>query len=323
MPRIQRPQSRPWPLRKLDQADDPFRSLPFEGLYAYLLLSVCVLGLFLSGAGPLSVVGTGGLYPFNFLTRLGITNPHVQIYGNVLGATDTRKTLTLDWLAPWPNYTKNKLSWYRQGLHEVKVNRAVIESLVTYDVPDILVAAAIANQGNSYQRPFGWRSFEHWQRQLGNHYDWPWPQWDWGQRKWNAYFEQYSIGIAQIMPGEIEQLGYDAAKIDLFDSATSIDLMRAKLVATGRAAKSLDVNKTDSFILVAIGNNAGLCAIDTYQKYGGDMQTFLANDALSRRQLAKMISYVDYLHVQEGWPLPEGVNFDHIWWLIRRAKAGP
>lgn len=323
MASVDRTQSHSWSLRLSDGESDPLRQTPFEGLYTYLMVSICVLGLLISGMGPLSAISTPGLYEFSFLTRLGITNPHVYIASNPLATIDTSRPIALGWLVPWANYTRGKLSWYRQGLQEVKENRAIIESLVTYDVPDILVAAAVANQGNSYQRPFGWQGFETWQRWLGNHVEWPLPQWSWGQRKWDAYFEQYSIGIGQIMPAEAVQLGYEGERIDLLDSATSIDLMRAKLTATSDAALALELNKTDWFIIVAIGNNGGLHTIDTYQKYGGDMETFLATDPHARGQLAKMMSYVDYLHTQEDWPLPDGVNFDHIWWLIREAQAGP
>jgi hypothetical protein len=332
MARLNTTQSHMWSVPWPDPDGQPMQPAPFEGIYNYLLLLTCLLGLIIFGAGPLTTPDTIELYQFRFLTKLGNMYPYAYST-SPLANMSSGVHFSLAWLEPWANYTTGKLSWYRQGLREVKNNREIIEShatgdvptddVPTDDVPDVLLAAAVANQGNSYQRPFGWEGFEQWQRWLGTHFNWPIPQWKWAQNQWNADFEEYSIGIAQITPGEVDHFGYDHNKVDLFDNATSIKLMRAKLAATSQATAPLELNKTDWFILVAIGNNDGPVVLRNYEKYGRDMQSFLANDIRSRRQLAKMMSYVDYLHIAEGWPLPEGVNHDHIWWLIQRAKAGP
>jgi len=322
MARLNQTQSHTWPASWPEHDGQALQPTPLGGIYNYLLLLTCLLGLITFGAGPLTTPDTIELYQFRFLTKLGNTYSYAY-NASPLANMGSNVHFSMTWLAPWSNYTTGRLSWYRQGLREVKANRPFIEAPHTDEVPDILLAAAVANQGNSYQRPFGWEGFEQWQRWLGTHFDWPLPQWKWAQDHWNADFEEYSIGIAQITPGEAEHFGYDLNKVDLFDDATSINLMRAKLAATSQATASLDLNKTDWFILVAIGNNDGAVVLRNYEKYGHDMQNFLANDIRSRRQLAKMMSYVDYLHTAEGWSLPEGVNHDHIWWLIQRAKASP
>lgn len=323
MARSHKTQSRTWSFSWPDSGGQSIQQASFDGLYNYLLLLTGMLSLILFGNGPLPTPDTIEFYQSTFLTKLGNMYSSAYAYSTPLTALGAKAHFSLEWLEPWPNYTTGRLSWYRQGLHEVEKDRTLIEALDRNDVPGIILAAAIANQGNSYCRPFGTDVIEKGQRWLGEHFDWPLPQWQWAKTRWNADFKEYSIGIGQITPGEVDTFGYDHRKVDLFDPATSIKFMQIKLAKSGEAAAALNLNKTDWFILMAIGNNDGLGVLNSYVKYGRDMQNFLANDARSRVQLAKMMSYIDYLHTVKGWELPEGVNRDHIWWLIRRAKVGP
>jgi len=260
-----------------DQTGQTLQQAPIEGIYSYLLLLMCLIGLNIFGTGPLTTQDTIEFYQFRFLTKLGSMYPYASTY-NSLASMGSSVYLSWDQLQPWPNAFQGRLGWYRQGLHEVQGHRATIEALDSVDAPEILLAAAIANQGNSPQRLFGSDLFERGQRWLGEHIDWPLPQWQWAQAQWDRDFKQCSIGIGQIMPEEIRLFGFDETQTDLLDPGTNLKLMRAKLAATSQAAASLGLNKTDWFILVAIGNNEGPGLVQYYQKAGRDMQRFLAND---------------------------------------------
>lgn len=322
MARLNDTQSRSWPMPWPDHDGQSMQQAPFEGIYSQLLLLTCLLGLIIFGTGPLTASDTIEFYQFRFLTKLGSMYPYASTY-NSLATMGSGMHLTWDQVQPWPNAFQGRLGWYRQGIHEVAQNRLIIQSMESHGVPNILLAAAIANQSNSPTRPLGFNFPEKCQQWLGEHLDWPFPQWQWAKTEWEADFKQYSVGIAQITPGEVDELGYDHTKVDLFDPATSIKLMNIKMAKTSQAAAPLELNKTDWFILVALGNNEGPGVIESYEKSGRDMQSFLANDFRLRRQLARMMTYSDYLHTYENWPWPEGVNRDHIWWLILRTKTGP
>lgn len=322
MARSDRTQSRMWPMPWPDYDGQALQQAPFEGIYRYLLLLTCLLSLNIFGASSLTMQDAIEFYQFRFLTKLGSMYPYAATY-NSLTKLNVGIHLSWDQLQPWPNAFQGRLGWYRQGLSEVEKHRTLIHALDTKDAPGILLAASIANQGNSPQRPFGIDLLEEGQQWLGQHMDWPLPQWQWAKQEWDSDFKACSIGIAQITPEEVKQFGFDSQKTNLLDPGTSIELMHTKLAATSQAAAALGLNKTDWFILVAIGNNEGPQLIQYYQKAGHDMQRFLANDERLRRQLARMMTYADYLHNEKGWNFPEGVNRDHIWWLIRRVKASP
>jgi len=321
MARLHSRQGHPWSMPWPDYDGQSMHQAPFEGIYSHLLLLTCLLGLITFGTGPLTNSDAIEFYQFRFLTKLGNMYPYASTY-NSLATIGAGVHLSWDQVQPWPNSFQGRLGWYRQGLHEVAQNRLLIQSLETKGVPTILLAASIANQGNAPTRPFGADLPERLQQWLGDHCDWPLPQWQWAKTEWDADFKQYSVGIAQIRPDEVEQFGYDLAKIDLFDPTTSIKLMNIKMARTIDAAAPFGLNKTDWFILVALGNNEGPSVIANYMTSGHDMQSFLANDFRLRRQLARMMTYSDYLHSYENWPWPEGVNRDHIWWLIRKTNAG-
>ncbi len=188
---------------------------------------------------------------------------------------------------------------YRQGAAEVRQNQATIEALASDRTPGILLAASIANQGNTYQRPLGV---------------------DWGERIQVVFGlgGDPSVGIGQIMPGEARGYGYKGDVWGLFDDRTSIGLMAAKLRRTESAVDSLHLDPTESFILVAIGNNIGDTVVtdpNRFRQYG-TISGFLKNDDEARTQLLKMMNWMEYLQANEGWSFPEGVNTNRIWQLL-------
>ncbi|MBI3959273.1 MAG: hypothetical protein HY328_10735 [Chloroflexi bacterium] len=188
---------------------------------------------------------------------------------------------------------------YRQGAAEVRQNRATIETLASDQVPEILLAASIANQGNTYQRPLGV---------------------DWGERVQVVFGlgGDPSVGIGQIMPGEAKRYGYAGDVWGLFEDEVSIGLMAAKLQRTESAVDSLHLAPTESFILVAIGNNMGDTVVTNSNRFRqyGTISGFLKNDEEARTQLLKMMNWMEYLQANEGWSFPKGVDTNRIWQLL-------
>lgn len=287
-------------------------AFPFEELIAPWLLFMLMVT---ATSTAISVMNANN-YP-RFETKTALL--YAYYYRSVQNGL--RESL-IGWSAPLPNHTVGRLGWYRHGLQEVRKNREFIESLLSDEVPAVLLAAAIANQGNSVQRPFGWDGLERVQTWLGMRFDWRLTQWQWGEQRWEAHFEQRSVGIGQIQPYEARHFGYAGDRMDLFDDRVSIGLMQAKMAATNDALGDLDVSYTDRFALMAVGNNHGTSIAYNYAANGNDLQRLFAHDESARRQLAKMLTYIHYLH-DDGWPLPEGVNLDHLWWLVRNAHNAP
>lgn len=223
---------------------------------------------------------------------------------------------------PWPTFAIGEMGWYRYGLREVAVNAHIIQALGDDRVPAILLAAAIANQGSSAQRPFGIETIERTQYWLGTTFDWPFPQWQWAADAWRHFVEEPSIGIAQLLPDEAQALrGF--GRPDLFDDGTSIRLMYVKLADVSAAAEELGLNQTQRFILLAIGNNDGLGTIQRLLAYDRDLERYLADHPQTRTQIAKIMTYVDYLAEQGEWTLPDGINRDYIWSLASRPVVAP
>jgi hypothetical protein len=230
--------------------------------------------------------------------------------------------LRLGALAPWPDFVHGNMGWYRHGLREVERYKALIRSLGNDQVPAILLASAIANQGGSAQRPFGMDAVERLQYWLGTHFDWPLPRWKWADAQWQAFVEQPSIGIAQLLPYEARRLrGFGLP--DLFDDGTSIRLMYAKLAAAGEAADALGLNQTQRFIILAIANNDGAGGLIRLIDYDMDFERYLAEQHQVRSQVAKIMTFVDHLAQTGEWRLPDGVNREYIWWLVNRPTGTP
>ena len=263
---------------------------------------------------------TVGSFQRSFETKLAFL--YVHYYSSPPSAPSNAAV----WWVPWPNNLVGRLGWYRQGLSEVNQHRKYIQSLATHEAPAVLIAAAIANQGNSPQRPFGWDGFEKMQAWIGRHFEWPITSWQWAKAQWDDYFEQPSVGIGQIQPGEARRLAYAGDRINLFNDQASIGLMQAKLVNAYHLFAELELNQTEMFALLAISNNdssdgAGLVA--TFQRFNNDLSLLLSYDPASRQQLARMLTYMDYLHGQDCWELPNGINRDYLWWLIHNARPMP
>ena len=224
---------------------------------------------------------------------------------------------------PWPQYEQGQLGWYRQGLREVTANRALIETLADEHGLSTVLAAAVANQGNSYQRPFGWGGGERVQLWLGRAVSLDWGQWPWANYRWGAWFLEPSVGVGQITPQEVVALGYQLEKTDLFRDPVSIGLLLEKLYTIQHQAAQLQIGPTDTFILVLIGNNSQLNLIETYNEAGRDMALFLDRNEATRRQLAKMVTYIYYLHREAGWPLPQGIDWTYVAHLAQVQRVEP
>jgi hypothetical protein len=224
--------------------------------------------------------------------------------------------------APWPDFGHGALGWYRHGLREVQENAEVIRALDSDKVPAILLAAAIANQSSSAQRPFGIEFFERVQYWLGVNLDWPLPAWTWAADRWHEHIEQPSIGIAQLIPSEAQQLrGF--GRPDLFDDDTSIRLMYVKLAKSSAAADVLEMNQTQRFVVLAIANNDGFAGIARLVAYDLDLERYMAEHPNTRVQVAKIMSFVDHLAAGDEWSLPDGVNREYIWRLVNQPGVAP
>jgi hypothetical protein len=261
---------------------------------------------------PVMALRLAGLYFTEFEPRASTLHPYEAAYQRYLLDFDTLRGFALTLPMPWPQFARGQLGWYRQGLREVAKHRALIEQLSLNQDLGTLVAAAVANQGNSYQRPFGWAGLEQIQTWLGRRFDWPWPQWAWGQQRWEAWFEQSSVGIGQITPNEVEWLGYQRDQIDLLVDPVSIALMLEKLAVVQHQAEQLGLGRTETVALMMIASNTDGDLIQFYSSYGRNLEEFLAHHQSGRRQLAKMTTYLAYLHSAEGWPLPYGIDWHYL-----------
>lgn len=261
---------------------------------------------------PVMALRLIGLYYTEFEPRIGALHPYEAAYQRYRLDFETLRGFALTVPMPWPQYDRGQLGWYRQGLREVARHRALIEQLAAGDELGTLVAAAVANQGNSYQRPFGWAGLEELQIWLGRRFDWPWPQWEWGKQRWEAWFEQSSVGIGQITPHELEWLGYDPDQIDRLVNPVSIALMFEKLAVVQQQAEQLGLERSETMALLMIASNTDGDLIQLYSTYGRNLEEFLRHHQPARRQLTKMMTYMAYLHSAEGWPLPHGVDWGYI-----------
>jgi hypothetical protein len=279
------------------------------------LISLAVMVL-----GPLVILRLIGLYYTAFDNPWRDVHPYEYAYqSRIFDIVAVRRFEQFAWQVPlpWPQYERGRLGWYRQGLREVARHRPMIEALTEGQDLGIVLAAAIANQGNSYQRPLGWDGLERIQVWIGEHISWPWPEWTWARQQWEASFKQYSVGIGQITPLDTKVLGYAAERVNLLEEQVSIQMMLEKLSAVHYRANLVGIERNDSFILMLIANNSGLELINVYNNYGRDMAKFLSQVEGAREQLSKMMTYIYYLHTQEDWPLPADINWDYVMALAR------
>lgn len=283
---------------------------PLSKVWSLLLLLVMLLTSF----------QTAGIFQRSFETKVAFL--YVYYYSSPAGGIPDA---AVGWL-PWPNNLVGRLGWYRQGLYEVDKYRQHIQALATDDAPAILIAAAIANQGNSPQRPFGWDGVERIQSWLGRRFEWQLQAWSWAKARWDDFFEAPSVGIGQIQPSEARRLVYAGDRMNLFNKKASIGLMQAKLQNAYQLFTVLDLNQTELFALLALSNNDnsdGAGVLSLFQRFNYDLPLLLSYDPASRIQLARMMTYIDYLHDHDCWELPNGINTDYLWWLIHNARPTP
>lgn len=229
------------------------------------------------------------------------------------------------------NFNQYEFAWYQQlvgqfhyhkqqlGIRGIRIAdwyRTEITIASDEQISPIILAAAIANQSNSPTRPFDINLIEQFQLWLGESFDWPIRL---GRDTWNDKFESPSIGIAQIMP--IECKGHSPWA--LFDNKSSIGFMFDKLQHTSQAALNLRINHNDWFALTLIGNNIGEASVSTYREYlrkysfaPKSMKQFLNSVPANKKQLARMLGYVEFLSTHEGWSLPKNVDMEYLWSLV-------
>lgn len=288
-----------------------------ENTVDYLSTRPWFLNFLIFVFGPLVFVRLLGFYYMNSEPHWRIAYAYNYSVHSRMLDLGALAPITLPWSLPWPDYNQGRLGWYRQGLREVSEHRTLIETLTEGNDLGIVLAAAIANQGNSYQRPFGWSGLERVQVWLGRNVEWPWPEWHWLSEKWLMSFEEHSVGIGQITPSEVYTLGYQPEQLDLLRDEVSLELMLEKLESIRLQTTQLGLASNDAFILMLIGNNSGFNTMVAYDNAGRDIQTFLARNPRSRLQLAKMATYIHYLHTYRQWPLPPGIDWDAIWRLVK------
>ncbi len=290
------------------------------GTLEQLTTSPWLISMVVMLLGPLVLLRLIGLYYTAFDYPWRDVHPYEYAYqSRVFDLVAVRRFEQFAWQLPlpWPQYERGQLGWYRQGLREVARHRPLIEALTDGQDLAIVLAAAVANQGNSYQRPLGWDGLERIQVWMGEYLTWPWPEWAWARQQWEASFKQYSVGVAQITPLDTEILGYAAARVNLLEEQVSIQMMLEKLSAVRYQANLLGIERNDGFILTLIANNSGLELLTAYNSYGRDMTQFLAQVEGAREQLSKMVTYIHYLHTQEHWPLPADINWEYVMELAR------
>jgi phage-related protein len=258
-----------------------------------------------------------GLYYTEFSPSMTSGQPYELVYRSRLPDLGWVNDPTKDLALPWPRYDIGVPGWYRQGLVEVRANRQLIETLMAGQDTAIILGAAIFNQGNSPQRPFGWEGLEHIQVWIGQHLNWPLARWPWAYNYWNAWFEQYSVGIGQITPAEAKRLGFIPSQTDLFDPSTNIHVMQKKLTDTYTRALALGLSRSDALVLMMVSNNNEFDTIDNFRQFHQDIKQFLRYSPYAQRQLSRMMTYVHHLNVQEGWPLPADVEWDYLCQLAR------
>jgi hypothetical protein len=275
--------------------------------------------------GPLVALRLVGIYYVGIEAQWAGLHPYEYAYQYTLRSGGFELNTGWGWprelTPPWPQYDRGVPGWYRQGLAEVDENRHYIESLTRGVDTGIILAAAIANQGNSPQRLFGWEELERFQVWLGTHLHWPLPQWQWGHLRWDEWFEQYSVGVGQITPFEVARLGFQVGEVNLFDDRTSIELMHAKLALTYEKAMRLGLDRSDALILMIVSNNNMFDTIADFRRLDSNIYKFLAHSPYAQRQLTRMMTYIHHLHTREGWPLPAGIDWEYLCWLADTSWA--
>ena len=188
----------------------------------------------------------------------------------------------------------------QQGYHEVVQNQQVINNAAqAHNVSEVLLAASIMNQGNSYQRPGGIEIFE--MVQVFAPFE----------SKYTG--EHASAGVAQLMTWEIEIYvpGCDASC--LFDDEMSIYGMAGKIESMDKLLPS-DMNPTDRFMILAIAQNGGAGEVNKFLAANLRWEKWYTDEKVSessRRQLIKILRNIQFLIDQGLYTLPEEIDLDY------------
>ncbi|MFZ6030317.1 MAG: hypothetical protein ACOYYS_21600 [Chloroflexota bacterium] len=199
-----------------------------------------------------------------------------------------------------------------QGQQIVLENRATIAAVAdAYQVPEISLAAGIANQANAFTRPFDSDFLE---RCLVRLPDGPFTG------------AGASVGIAQITKEEMALYLPDCDAECLFDRKKSFEMMAAKL----RAANALlpaDIDPTEQLMVLALAQNNGAGPAEAYRDNGGNWQLLSEQygqsgytwDQGDWDQLGKILKIIVHLLAQ-GYALPDGVDLNR-WQQIYDLKG--
>jgi RHS repeat-associated protein len=204
------------------------------------------------------------------------------------------------------NPVGNAIPPYQYGLHEVRKHTDFIRTTADeWELHPIILASAIADQGNTVQHPFGWYGAEKLLLEV----------------KPNA-----SVGLAQIRPSEQsayrEKYGLEE---DLFDPEASIQYMAAKLqteketIAAWERIEGTGLIDRDRFMLLLIAQNGSVfnSFVGEYQQ---NWQALLIDNAGAWRVLNFQISYIEYLLTQ-GWSLPPGIETEDLDYIKRTLES--
>ncbi len=190
-----------------------------------------------------------------------------------------------------------------EGRIAVKHNAATIEAAANrYDVPPTMVAAGIAAQGNSYQRPFGLDVLEQ------------------VQMKWQTKFDpgnEPSVGIGQIEPSEALRFGVTDNPWDLFSPEVSIECMAAKLggvdaAIADLAKQGITVSERDRWMAMMIAQNGNTVVEALYTKYEANWNKYLNDPENPRNRerdylLPRVWEHMRWLK-EHGWYIPPDVE---------------
>lgn len=168
---------------------------------------------------------------------------------------------------------------------------------------ELIVAASIAHQASDFKdRPFGTDALELVWRELVD--------------------DNISVGIAQLRQAEVVHWAPYLDGSDLLSPETAIRIMAAKLSQANAyiVRHYPQVSDTDRCMLLALAQNTTSYAamrstVDHFFAAGEDWYQMLVDDEDLQRnwrlQLRLVLVHVDWL-VQQGWPLPEGL--DLLYW---------
>jgi RHS repeat-associated protein len=168
-----------------------------------------------------------------------------------------------------------------RGYRAVVANlQHIIRAAQAHDIPPVILAAAIMNQGSAVTRLFGTELIE--RCQLGIPFDSPYTG------------ERATAGIAQLTPGEIRKYVPGCDTECLFQPAKAIEGMAVKIALADELLPS-DINRTDRWMVLALAQNNGLGAAQTYLAKGGAWKEVYGEIPSDWDQIGKILKNVRYM----------------------------